>query len=400
MSTEQLNACNPKHAATAEDVDERSDVYSLALVLWELFYGMRPFADEVAADGWTETCTQLAALQQKGVPSCAAAADPVKRRLDGILRRALQVEPSQRPQAAAELAQDLGLAMQPQVAKLLNNAEVGWRRWASSGWAAGVLILLAAMLPNIVAGVFNYEYNVAAIIEPLPEVKQEFDWLQKWVNGIAYPIGFGVTFAVVWPLVSALNRRVTERTGNGSKDDRPAFLQRRVQRVRVLGMGRFVALLGVCLWTVAGLVYPGVLHWHRENGLELHWHVHFFSSLLVCGLIAAAYPFFLASMFAVKSVFPRLLTGDGLQTDDVGALKVLSKRTTSFLYLAGGVPAAGMLLLLLTEQVDDHSAAALKVLSALGAFGFAGILRLATNLQADIEGLIEASVLLNGRGQS
>ena len=37
MSPEQLEACNPAHARSADELDGRSDLYSLGMVLWELF---------------------------------------------------------------------------------------------------------------------------------------------------------------------------------------------------------------------------------------------------------------------------------------------------------------------------------------------------------------------------
>lgn len=381
MSPEQLDACSPISDVTPADVDERSDVYSLAVMLWELMHGHRPFDDESITGNWTETVSQMAELRRKGVAKKPAKPNSVASQLNQILRTALNPNPAERYLSAGELSQELGLAMQPQVARLLQKSQGGWRGKVRNPWIAGALILLAAMIPNIVAGVFNFEYNVAAIIQPLPDTQRVFDKLQMIVNAIAYPIGFGVTLWFLIPLLKSLKPGTT-------------YKNRRHQRRRSLAIGPFVAGLGMTLWVIAGLIYPFILHMKRPGGLELHWHVHFFSSLLVCGLIAAAYPFFVASSIAVKSVFPHLLRRDTLTAEDAFSLRKLLRQSIPFLYLAGGVPALGMLFLLLIDQNDTHSQTALKVLSALGAIGFGLMLNLARSLQSDIEGLLEAANLL------
>ena len=53
-----------------------------------------------------------------------------------------------------------------------------------------------------------------------------------------------------------------------------------------------------------------------------------------------------------------------------------------------------MILLITQDTADPHSAFTLKVLSIVGAVGFAYLLSLAKSLQTDIEALQEASRFL------
>ena len=155
-----------------------------------------------------------------------------------------------------------------------------------------------------------------------------------------------------------------------------------------------MTILGITEWFIAGLVYPVGLHM-ITGGLAMKWYLHFFGSLLICGLVAAAYPFFLTATLSLRAFLPVLLRQSRLTEDDVGQLHRLSEQSAWSLYLAGGVPAAGMMILLTTQDAaDPHSAFTLKVLSIVGAFGFAYLLSLAKSLQADIEALQQAARLL------
>ena len=79
-----------------------------------------------------------------------------------------------------------------------------------------------------------------------------------------------------------------------------------------------------------------------------------------------------------------------LTSKDATELQRLSDQSVWSLYLAGGVPAVGMMILLTTQEANDpHLSLTLKILSVLGAVGFAFALSLSKALQTDIEGLQE-----------
>lgn len=386
MSPEQLEACHPAHATQPTDLDARCDVFSLGILLWELIYGKRPYDDESATGGWSEMLTAMVALRHAGVGAAPSTPqNAVEEQLLSILKRCLAPDPADRFQTANELARQLGLCLQPRVARLMHNSQRGWRRQAVL-WPLAAF-LLAAIGPHLLAAAFNFAYNDVEIQQDpvLQAVTGEFQMTALVVNGIAFPIGFLFCIWYSKPVVVRLRQ-----TADTATQDNIASV-----RLRAFQLSRFVTVLGITEWLIAGMVYPIALNILTKGLLETKWYFHFVGSLLICGLVAAAYPFFMTATLTIKSFLPSLLQSDRLRAADVTQLQRLSGQSTWSLYLAGGVPAVGMMILLMTSQTTTaNSSFALTVLSIAGAVGFALILSLSKSLQMDIEALLEASRML------
>ena len=89
--------------ARAEDVDARSDVYSLGCTMFEMLTGQRPFADE-----------SLDALARRGsepVPAPSTICSDLPVALDEVVARALAPVPDERFQSTTALAEALGAAV-------------------------------------------------------------------------------------------------------------------------------------------------------------------------------------------------------------------------------------------------------------------------------------------------
>ena len=141
-----------------ESLDGRTDLFSLAVTLWELLTGSRPFPDEGVEGDWPRTLALLVARRNAGV------AESVRKQLppglaDVLLKCLAPVE--QRFATAGDLARQLDLCLKPRSRELLLPAP-GWRTWVRRHPL--IAIYTTALGPNLLAAWFSIEYNRAAIV--------------------------------------------------------------------------------------------------------------------------------------------------------------------------------------------------------------------------------------------
>jgi serine/threonine-protein kinase len=94
---------SPEQSGSGADVDSRSDIYSLACVLYEMLAGRPPFTG-------MSSVAILMMHRTAPVPSVRALRDEVSEEIDHVLTKALAKEPSQRYATAAEFAEALEAA--------------------------------------------------------------------------------------------------------------------------------------------------------------------------------------------------------------------------------------------------------------------------------------------------
>ena len=101
MAPEHLDAFNPHGKTSPETVDERSDIYALGLILFEMVAGRPGFPDPPTGMPTLEALTLLTEGRLRGAPSLREANPTAPWSLDAILRKCLDPEPSKRYQRAA-----------------------------------------------------------------------------------------------------------------------------------------------------------------------------------------------------------------------------------------------------------------------------------------------------------
>src|SRR6185503_6324426 len=96
---------SPEQASGGRDVDQRSDVYSLACVVYEMLSGRTPFAG-------TTTQEIVSRRFNEPPPPLRDVAPDVSPQTAFVLGRAMSLDPSLRPDSAREFADELGRSLQ------------------------------------------------------------------------------------------------------------------------------------------------------------------------------------------------------------------------------------------------------------------------------------------------
>jgi len=117
--------------------DARSDIFSLALVIYELVGGKHPYRGENAA-------LTMSAILTRPYPPLTAGHIPNAPSLNRILQKALALDPADRYASTAELLADLKAAPQSPGGVAASDGQVAHARRRRVLWAAAVVVLLAA----------------------------------------------------------------------------------------------------------------------------------------------------------------------------------------------------------------------------------------------------------------
>ena len=249
-----------------------------------------------------------------------------------------------------------------------------------------MLMVIVSLLPNALAAAFNYLFNLEVIVHPMARrgVEQAENYFQLWavlVNSIGFLAGIALFIIFARPVSHGLADLVRGRV---VPQESLTFL-----RKRCLLLGQYVALISACIWIVAGPIYPVMI-----GALEFRDYVYFITSLAMCGVFVATYPFLAVTWLCTHVFYPAFMTPGSVAADDVATLTRVDSWRWRYLAMAGAFPMIVLALgIILGPSVGSRWASIL-----LGIFGFVGFsgfisaLWLFQGIQSDIVLLKEATL--------
>ncbi len=382
MSPEQLEASDPDHPRQPEELDGRSDVYSLAVMLWELLTGSRPFGDESVFASMAETLKRLAEVRRAGIPASVIAALPrdLPPGLEQVLQACLAPEVKDRPATAAVMARQLELCLQPRAQRLFRPEAKSFRQKLRDRPIAS--FVAAGAFPHAVFSLINIVANFYLIISHLgDQAVSLFERQIAAVNGGAYAIGISVGVYLIWPVVKAIRGY---KVGIAPE---PSTLPQ-LRRTTLIN-GDVIACLGFSLWIVSAFVFPT---WLNAAGLlraeDAKYYWYFFMSQVICGLIASTQTFFMIAFVSVRGFYPLLIPTEKANYEEIGKLRRLDRRLFGYLGLAFVAPVlAGVVILLIDIPGTKWLTSALLLIGAVSSILLFYMLKV---IQADLATLVSA----------
>lgn len=339
MSPEHLEAFSPQNTADQNAVDERSDLFSLGVVLFQMRTGSIPFGSptDYGDVDKLQMLQRLADDLQKE-PKFPESISEADRSLQTTIRRCLAYEPTDRFESAAQLRESLS-GIQSLVASEteLASSAPRWWSWKRPVFWVGLLILV----PQLIASVLNVTYNKTQLDGLLTDLQYaKFDRYVLVYNVIVWLICVPWIYRLVQPLAAIATDTVSDETALRSH-----LLKLPIKAGLVASIGWFS---GIAFFPITMHVGAGVPTLYS----------HFAVNLLVSGLIAIAYSALGVQFYCLRVLYPRLWTdASKIKSEAPAELSIIPNRVVLMQLLAGMIPLAGAMLVVVQgpEQEANYS---------------------------------------------
>lgn len=354
MSPEQLRVADPTDPWTADQLDGRSDLYSLGMVLWELWQAKRPWLVVELADNWTEAVSLQREIRSSSFAPLNPSHTATERVLEKVLRSLLSVDPDARPQTGQETAARLKLALEPNLAARFEPAPQ-----SLTGWLLRAPVLLLAGLiifgPNTAASIFNYDYNHRRMAQwsDDPSMLSDFIYVSNWVNGVVYPLGLILFLIIMLPIARIVRRGKQGCVASAS------------QIAQLWNIGNKATLICGILWAVSGLVFA-VTFSSLHSDFNRYDALHFFFSLVLCGGVAWIYPYFGMTLLAVLVYYPTVIAPSMHDPQLTQRCKSACRHSRWYLLSAAAIPLTAVGALVFRQDLPANLILAGICVTALG----------------------------------
>ncbi|HXG12097.1 MAG TPA: serine/threonine-protein kinase [Gemmataceae bacterium] len=179
MAPEHLRALAARDVSLDRQVDHRSDIYSLGMVLYEMLTRESPFEQKGSYSALPALIELMVLERSRAVPSLRRCRSDIPWSLESIVRKCLAPDPAQRYQQAEHLAEDLRCFLEDR--PLRHAPELSWverfRKWTrrhprltSTGSVATVA---AVLLVGLGAGAVGLSNHLAQTREQLQVIETQ-----------------------------------------------------------------------------------------------------------------------------------------------------------------------------------------------------------------------------------